>query len=71
MIDVEVFNKKIYYVKEDGTITIAEIADDLSKIVAKKRIKTEENKLAEGNIVILPDATDGQKVGFGIFITRN
>ena len=34
-------------------------------------MKTLEQKLAEGNIVILPEATDGQKVGFGIFITRN
>lgn len=34
-------------------------------------MQTQDSKLAEGNIVILPNATDGQKVGFGVFMTRN
>lgn len=69
LIDIETYQNKIYFVKEDGVITIATISLDLRTITLNKKITTQIPKLAEGNLIILPNTTDGSKKGFGILIT--
>jgi hypothetical protein len=69
LIDIETYQNKIYFVKEDGVITIATISLDLRTITVNKKITTQIPKLAEGNLIILPNTTDGSKKGFGILIT--
>lgn len=69
LIDIETYQNKIYFVKEDGVITIATISLDLRTITVNKKITTQISKLAEGNLIILPNTTDGSKKGFGILIT--
>ena len=71
MIDIETYQNRVYYVREDGTIKIAYLSSDLKVIQDTKSFQTEEKKISEGIIVILPELSFDGKKGYGVFVTQS
>ena len=65
LIDIALYENRLYYVLGDGQLKVNAIDSAFKKINDVAAHKTSEANIAKGNIVILPNAS------FGIFINHN
>lgn len=55
---------------ENGVLKVDLISDNFKRISEYKSYHSNQTKIAQGNIVILPDYKNGSSTGFGLFINQ-